>query len=105
MTLASIEHHLTNAFNNAELYLDDDNVLILLAAQDLNSLSALAQKLQVTESQLLSWLDSERPDISLEISQQLEGMTVEDHYIDTLTILAIGGLKALEQWQANQFLD
>ncbi|PQJ46837.1 hypothetical protein BTO01_28855 [Vibrio jasicida] len=99
MTLASIEHHLTNAFNNAELYLDDDNVLILLAAQDLNSLSALAQKLQVTESQLLSWLDSERPDISLEISQQLEGMTVEDHYIDTLTILAIGGLKALEQWQ------
>ncbi|EHH1077212.1 hypothetical protein ACOKWQ_003828 [Vibrio parahaemolyticus] len=99
MTLSSIEHHLTNAFNNADLYLDDDNALILLAAQNLNSLSTLAKKLRVTESQLLSWLGSENPDISLKISQQLENMTVGEDYIDPLTILAIGGLKALEQWQ------
>jgi len=99
MSLVSIEHHLASAFNNPNLYLDDDNVLILLAAQDLGSLASLAKKLNVEEQVLLQWLDSPRPHLPPELTQQLEEMTIGEKYIDSLTILAIGGLKALKQWQ------
>ncbi|MCW8336313.1 hypothetical protein, partial [Vibrio paucivorans] len=99
MSLASIEHHFAGTFNNPNVYIDDDNALILLAAQDLGSLSALAKALNVEETNLLQWLDSAAPRVPPELSQQLEEMTIGEEYIDSLTILAIGGLKPLKQWQ------
>ncbi|WP_170964585.1 hypothetical protein, partial [Vibrio sp. F13] len=66
---------------------------------EMGSLNALAHKLHVDEPQLLTWLESSSPDVPTELSQQLECMTIGEEYIDSLTILAIGGLKPLKQWQ------